>query len=138
MATKRFAINSTPHEAVIGDTTLLLQPEVIGAVFAQSYAELRDVQQRVKGTKASSTKHAKDADMDPTVLVDLHNAMRKFIRGFLLPESLDVFDGMQLPDRILVQLMEYVAELYGSGSSADDDAEDTGKTGAPGGQSIDS
>lgn len=137
MATKSFAINTEPHIADVGGTQLRFQAEVIGAEFAQAYAELRTVQQRVKGNKASSTKHAKDADLDPDVLVDLHNSMRKFVRGFLLPESHDTFDSLRLPDRILVQLMEWVAELYGSGTDSKD-GDDAGKTDAPGGLSSDS
>ena len=137
MATKSFAIRTEPHVADVGGTLLQFHAEVIGAEFAPAYAELRGVQQRVKGNKASSSKHAKDADMDPAVLVDLHNAMKKFVRGFLLPESQTVFDGLRLPDRVLVQLMEWTAELYGSGTDADgDDAGDVGKTDAPGGPST--
>lgn len=137
MATKAFAINTEPHVADVGGTLLRFQAEVIGAEFAQAYAELRTIQQRVKGTKASSTKHAKDESLDPEVLVDLHKGMRKFVRGFLLEESQASFDSLRLPDRILVQLMEWVAELYGSGASGDDD-QDGGKADAPGGQSSDS
>ena len=119
MATKTFEIRTDPHEAVIGSTTLLFEAEVIGAEFAQAYSSLRDVQQKVKGAqggKASSTKHAKSDDIDADVLTELSDAMRGFVRRFMLPESQTVFDGLRLPDRILVQLMEYVAELYGGGS----------------------
>lgn len=133
MATKSFAINTEPHVADVGGTELLFQAEVIGAEFAQAYAQLRTVQQKVKGTKASSTKHAKEESLDPDVLVELHHAMKAFVRGFLLPESQTVFDRLRLPDRILVQLMEWVAELYGSGTDNDDT--DGGKADAPGGPS---
>ena len=119
MATKTFEIRTEPHEAVIGPHTLLLEPEVVGAEFAQAYASLRDVQQKVKGAqggKASSTKHAKADGVDADVLTELSEAMRAFVRRFMLPDSQAVFDGLRLPDRVLVQLMEYVAELYGGGS----------------------
>lgn len=162
MATKSFAINTEPHVADVGGTQLLFQPEVVGAEFAQAYAELREVQKSVKGNKASSTKHAKDDDTSPETLLKLNHAMRSFLSGFMLPESAEIFSrhelthkgevqvftsaeqaaavaeelgvtntlvdkSMRLPDRILVQLMEWVAELYGSA--------DSGKTDAPGGQS---
>lgn len=124
MAVRQFTINQTPHEFQVGDVSLFLEPEVEGAVFAEAYAQLREVQadaKRVqKSAKASSTKHkAADADadgMDPQTLVKLNKAMRDFLRGFMLPDSAAVFDGMRLPDRVLVQMMEAVAELYGSGS----------------------
>jgi hypothetical protein len=116
VATKSFAINTEPHLADVGGTVLKFQPEVIGADFAQAYAELRTVQAKVKGNKASSTKHAKEENLDPAVLVEVHDAMRAFIRRFLLEESYAAFDTLRLPDRILVQLLEWTAELYGGGS----------------------
>lgn len=125
MATKTFEIRTEPHEAVIGPHTLLLEPEVVGAEFAQAYATMREVQQKVKGassSKASSTKHAKADGVDADVLIELSNAMRTFVRRFMLPDSQAVFDGMRVPDRVLVKLMEYVAELYGSGSGNQDAA----------------
>ncbi|AKA61742.1 hypothetical protein SEA_MAIH_4 [Streptomyces phage Maih] len=119
MSTKTFEIRTEPHEAVIGPHTLLLEPEVIGAEFAQAYAAIREVQGKVKAaqaSKGSSTKHAKADGLDADVLTELSEAMRAFVRRFMLPDSQAVFDGIRLPDRILVQLMEYVAELYGGGS----------------------
>ncbi len=119
MATKTFEIRTQPHEAVIGPHTLLLEPEVIGSEFAQAYAAIREVQSKVKGaqaSKGSSTKHAKADGLDADVLTELSEAMRAFVRRFMLPDSQAVFDGMRIPDRILVKLMEYVAELYGGGS----------------------
>lgn len=120
MASKSFAINTEPHVADVGGTELKFQPEVIGAEFAQAYAGLRAVQSKVKGNKASSTKHAKEESLDPSVLVEVHEAMRTFIRRFLVEESHAAFDTLRLPDRILVQLLEWVAELYGGGSGNDD------------------
>lgn len=127
MATKSFAINTEPHLADVGGTVLKFQPEVIGADFAQAYAALRTVQAKVKGNKASSTKHAKEENLDPAVLVEVHEAMRAFVRRFLLEESYAAFDALRLPDRILVQLLEWTAELYGGGQGN-----------APGGSSSES
>lgn len=119
MATKTFEIRTDPHEAVIGSHTLLLEPEVVGAEFAQAYSAIREVQGKVKAAqagKSSSTKHAKADGLDAEVLTELSESMRKFVRRFMLPDSQVIFDGLRLPDRVLVQLMEYVAELYGGGS----------------------
>jgi cobalamin-dependent methionine synthase I len=118
MASKTFALRVEPHEAIVGDTILLLEPEVIGADFAEAYDALREVQQKVKsaeGNKASSTKTAKASTVDAKMLTELSAAMRSFVRRFLLEESRPVFDDMRLPDRVLVDLMQYVAELYGGG-----------------------
>ena len=120
---RTFEIRTDPHEAVIGPHTLLLEPEVVGAEFAQAYAALREVQRKVKAAepaKGSSTKHAKGDGLNAEVLIELSEAMRVFVRKFMLPDSQTVFDGMKVPDRVLVKLMEYVAELYGGGSGNQD------------------
>lgn len=121
MATRQFAINQEPHTAVVGDTVLSFFPEVIGAEFMQSYSGLRDVQKRV--TDAGD-------DVDVADLLAVSEAMRSFLAGLMLPESVKAFDKMRFPDRILVQLLEWVAELYGSGAG-----KDQSPAAAPGGQS---
>lgn len=129
MAERVFTLNTEPHRAVIGDTVLLFQPEAVGTEFIEAYVKVQDMHKRVKAmnsTKASSTKHAKDADVDAGLLAEVAEGMRGFLRTFMLPESVPVFDGLRLPDRILVQLMEFTAELYGGGS---------GNPGAAGGTS---
>lgn len=126
MTERVFEIRSEPHRAVIGDTVLLFTPEAEGSDFLAGYAKLKDVQGRVNkqltGTKAGSTKHAKEADPDPEVLAELARTMREFVSRFLMPESVPVFANMRLPERILVQLIEFAAELYGGGSGNPDDA----------------
>lgn len=123
MAHKVFEIRTEPHTAEIGGTELYFEAEVIGSVFATAYDALRSVQQKVnaaQGGKASSTKHAKADQVDSSTLAELSDAMRDFVRRFLLPESVDAFDAMRLPDRVLVELLEWVAELYGGGSGKAD------------------
>lgn len=100
-------INTEPHVINVGDTRLLLEPEVIGAEFAQAYAGLKQAQKKVKA--------AKD-DVGPDELMAVNAGMRDFLRRFMLPESKEEFDALKLPDRVLVQMLEFVAELYGGGS----------------------
>lgn len=119
MASKVFEIRTKPHEAVFGDTTVFFEPEVIGAEFAAAYDKLREAQKRAKaaeGGKASSTKHAKEADVDAETLVSLSTAMREFVGSFVTTESVADFSGLRLPDRILLEMVNWVAELYGGGS----------------------
>lgn len=122
MATKSFELNTEPHVANVGGTRLLFIPEVVGAEFMSAYGRLREVQSRLspKRAKASSTKHADNTEVSTEDLIALSDEMRSFLRSFMLPESHATFDGMKLPDRILVQLMEWVAELYGGGSGNPD------------------
>lgn len=126
MSTRSFAINTEPHVAKVGESDLHFQPEVIGAEFAEAYDAIRTVQLKVKaaqGNKASSSKHAKDDDVDSSVLAELSLAMRSFVGKFLVDDhERETFSGMRIPDRVLVQLMEWVAELYGSGSGNRDAA----------------
>lgn len=107
MAEKSFALNTDPHVANVGPHRLLFQPEVIGAVFADAYAGLKEAQQGLK---------AAGENVGAEELTAIHNGMRDFVRRFLLAESATLFDTIQLPDRVLAQLLEYAAELYGSGS----------------------
>lgn len=128
MTTRTFTLNVDPHAAVIGDVTLWFQAEAVGTEFLDAYKDLRAVQQKVQGSKASSTKHAKAEDVSTETLAELHAAMRSFVGTFLMPESRDAFTTLRLPDRVLLQLVEYMAELYGSG---------TGNPDADGGTSSD-
>lgn len=110
MAEKTFAINTAPHVATIGDVKLQFEPEVIGAAFAEAYSELKTAQQGVKDA---------GDDVGPAELKAVNEGMRAFLRRFMLPETQQTFDTVRLPDRILVQLMEWVAGLYGGGSGND-------------------
>lgn len=124
MAERVFKIRTEPHRAVIGDTTLLYEPEAYGSEFVAEYNKLRDVQTRVgrkaNGTKANSSKHAKEPDISAEELAEVNEALRSFITRFLLPESAIVFQKMRVPDRILLELVEFAAELYGGGSGNPD------------------
>ena len=124
MASRDFVINTEPHVANIGTDQLLFRPEVVGAEFAEAYAKLVDVQTKVnerRGVKSSSTKHAKADAVDPKTLVELNAAMREFLSGLMMPDSQKKFETLAVPDRILVQLLEWVSELYGGGSGKDAD-----------------
>lgn len=121
MAVKNFEIRTEPHTATIGAHELRFLPEVVGSKFVQAYDEMTAVQRKLKGAsgnKASSSKHAKEEDaIDGVVLAEINAAMIRFVRSFLFDdESRTVFDALALPDRILVQLIEWVGELYGGGS----------------------
>ena len=124
MAERVFTIRTEPHRAVIGDTTLLLVPEANSGDFLESYNRMRAAQQlfnrKSGGTKASGTKHAKASEVDTEALAEVNKTMRDFIAKFLLPESVQVFAGMALPDRVLLELIEFAAELYGGGSGNPD------------------
>lgn len=113
-----FELRTEPHKATIGNVTLLLQAEIEGARFAGAYTALQAAQRKFKptGNKATSTKHAKEADLNAEDLAGLSSAMRDFVGTFVMDETREAYDSLRLPDRVLVELVEWVGELYGSGS----------------------
>lgn len=107
MATRTFQLRTEPHVAEIGDDIkLLFQPEVVSDEFLDKF-EVLQVAKRDLGNLEDL-----DADQLRTALV----ATREFLAGLMLPESAREFVGMRLPDRVLVELLEWVLELYGGGN----------------------
>lgn len=129
MAERVFEVRTKPHTARIGDQTFLFQPEAEGAEFVKAYTELQDVQaevaRKLKPAKASSSKHAKQAETDLSIVADLDRAMREFLSGLMLEESREAFAATRIPQRVLVEMIEWTAELYGGGSGNQDAATGT-------------
>ncbi|MFD4314981.1 hypothetical protein [Streptomyces sp. NPDC058548] len=146
MATKKFSLNTSPHEAEIGDdVTLRFLPEVMGDQFLDTYSQLQETMKRL------------NVDLSDMAAVDLAQvrettqALRVFLASLMVPESAAEFvswevrnasgkvlsshrtpdeareaadgkknvtvvdAGMRLPDRVLIELLEWVVELYGGG-----------------------
>lgn len=122
MASRTFTIRTEPHEAHVGPKTLLFVPEADGAEFVAAYDQLTEMQKRLVGRKATSNKAAKPADTSPEALKEVNAAMRSFIDRFLLDDSKPDFAEMKIPDRVLVQIIEFLAEVYGGGSGNPDEA----------------
>lgn len=144
---KTFALNTSPHEAEIGDTVLQFQPEVYGDAFLDAYTELREVQ-AMAGVSAGDLSGATPEDLRKVT-----GSLRMFLAKLMLPESAELFaqwevrvggktvgsygdpgeatdaaeqhgDGalvvdvsLRIPDRVMVQLLEWVVELYGGGAT---------------------
>ncbi|MBT2453246.1 hypothetical protein J7E98_00200 [Streptomyces sp. ISL-86] len=146
MAKKQFALNTTPHEAEIGEVTLQFKPEVMGDEFLDNYGRIQETSKKL------------DIDLSDMGSVDLSKiretkqSLKVFLAHLMLPDSAEVFArwevrvgqktvsshpdpdeaheaaegrknaevidaGMSLPDRVLVELLEWVVELYGGGGS---------------------
>ncbi|MFF4179728.1 hypothetical protein [Streptomyces sp. NPDC001750] len=142
---KTFALNTEPHVAVIGETELLFQPEVMGDDFMDSYAELREARQ-AEGVDLDDIE-----DADPAVVRKSNRGLRVFFARQMLPESAVLFlrlnvvkadkvlksfqdleeaeayaakqkgarivDELRLPPRVLAELLEWIVELYGGGDA---------------------
>ncbi|MCM1964830.1 hypothetical protein [Streptomyces sp. G1] len=114
MARKSFALNTEPHVADVGGTELQFLPEVESDQFLDAYETLQTAYREARI----------DPDDLSTISADrlrlITGTLRGFLAAFMLPPSAETFAGMKLPDRILIDLMEWVMEVYGrrpSGSS---------------------
>jgi hypothetical protein len=123
MARKSFTINTEPHVATVGDLELEFKPEVIGGEFLEAYGELREAQ--------SVLSEGKPGELSAEQARDVHKAMREFLAGFMLPHSAEAFSAVSLPDRILVQLLEWISEVYGGGSTARPTGRSSGSAARP-------
>lgn len=147
MATKSFTINTEPHVATVGETKLLFQPEVMGDEFMDAYAELRDVQKSATGLDVDDLNGA-DPDQLRNITQSLRVFLARLmvaesaalfrrvdvvkddevLMSFVDREEADEYaasvegakavHGFRLPDRVLVQLLEWVVVLYGGGQEA--------------------
>ncbi|MEH0579136.1 MULTISPECIES: hypothetical protein [Streptomyces] len=143
MATRKFALNTEPHVAEIGDTALSFQAEIYGDAFLDSYTELLEAQ-KAKGVDLDNLAEADPADVRRTT-----RALRVFLARQMLEESAALFlrlnvvkdgetlesfqdfdqaeefaaqhegarvvDELRLPTRVVVELLEWVVELFGGG-----------------------
>ncbi|MFD6936260.1 hypothetical protein ACFWAP_08925 [Streptomyces goshikiensis] len=145
MAKKKFSLNTQPHEAEIGDVTLQFQPEVMGDEFLDTYSRLQETMQRlnVDLTDMASVDLSQVRETTQALRVflarlmlpesaaqfvswDVLSAAGKVLSSHRTPEeaqeaadgkakSTVVDNGLRLPDRVLVELLEWVVELYGGG-----------------------
>lgn len=144
MATRKFALNTEPHVADIGGTELKFQPEVFGDEFMDAYVELRDTQ-KAKGVDMDNLAEADPKEVRRTVRAlrlflarqMLEDSADLFLRlnvvkdGDTLEtfhdfdqaedyatqhEGARVVDALRLPTRVIVELLEWVVELFGGGN----------------------
>ncbi|CAL9613654.1 hypothetical protein SUDANB1_05680 [Streptomyces sp. enrichment culture] len=143
MSRKSFALNTEPHEAAIGDIVLKFIPEVYGDEFLDAYIQLRDAQKSVGG----GGENADPAELRQAMaslrafLADLMTEESRVlftrvdvVKGGEVLETFQSWDEaetyaegvvggasvvqhLRLPARVLTELMEWVAELYGGGTS---------------------
>lgn len=146
MAKKTFTINTEPHVAVIGDAELHFVPEVMGDEFLSHYERLREAQSAL-GVDVGDLAKAEPARLRQVVgalrvflarlmmpesaetfarwevvvggkTVSSHDDPADAAEAAEKRKGAAVVDvGMRLPDRVLVELLEWSVELYGGGSS---------------------
>ncbi|MEU8870433.1 hypothetical protein AB0D24_04570 [Streptomyces javensis] len=142
---KTFALNTEPHVADVGGTELLFQPEVMGDDFMDAYAELREAQRGsgvdpddLSGADPDQLRQISRAlrsflaylmlPESADLLTRLHVVKAgAALESFTNLEEAEAYaaavegggarvrDALRLPDRVLVELLEWVIELYGGG-----------------------
>ncbi|RWZ77868.1 hypothetical protein EQK42_00635 [Streptomyces albidoflavus] len=142
---RQFTINVEPHVAEIGDTELLFQPEVMGDEFLDAYEDLQETQKRlgvdvndlagvepeklrliVASLRVFLARLMLPESADEFLAWDVVKAGKVVdsypteeeaeARAAKLKDAAVRVGGMRLPDRVLVQLLEWAVELYGGGS----------------------
>lgn len=146
MAKKSFALNTEPHVADVGGTELHFQPEVMGDEFMDALAGLKTAQKAASGIDLDDLQSVDPQALRTAARglrvflaeLMLPESAAVFLRlnvvraGVVLESFQDpdeaaafaeesgegarVVDELRLPDRILVDLMEWVTELYGGGA----------------------
>lgn len=146
MATKKFALHTEPHVADIGGTELLFAAEVYGDDFMDAYAELQarltadgvdlddpDSLASASGKAATRAVRLFLAELMLPESAELFTRLHVVVNGEVQEKSfLDlaeaekfaakkkgeakVRDAFRLPDRILVELLEWATALYGGGN----------------------
>lgn len=143
---KTFALNREPHVADIGETQLLFQPEVMGDDFVEAYTALRSTQQAsgvniddmdgIDPDQLRKVSRGMRTFLGHLMLPESAELFTrldvvkggKILGSFAEPEEAEAFaakakgggakvtDSLRLPDRVLVELLEWVVSLYSGGS----------------------
>ncbi|MFF1964319.1 hypothetical protein ACFVW5_12005 [Streptomyces sp. NPDC058232] len=144
MATKSFSLNTVPHVADIGGVELLFQPEVMGDDFMDAYQSLIDAQKSsgvslddLSEVDPAQLRNVSRALRDFLARLMLPESAELFTRVDVVVDGKPVesfadaaeaeayaaeianariVDGLRLPDRVLVELLEWVVELFGGGN----------------------
>lgn len=141
MATKTFALNTKPHTADVGGTEFQFLPEVMGDEFLDAYQEMRQSHMQEKGVDVGDLE-AGDVESLRVVAAGLRTFLSRLmlpesaalitrvdvIKGGEVLESFADWEaatkyagdvagaaakwGFRVPDRILLELLEWVIELY--------------------------
>ncbi|MFI9026298.1 hypothetical protein [Streptomyces sp. NPDC053560] len=140
---RTFTLNTEPHVATVGETQLLFQPEVMGDEFLDAYEALQESQKRL-GVDVNNLAAADPEALRAVVralrlflarlmlpesaetfarwevrkdgeTVSAHGTPEKAEEAAAKVEGTVKDVGMRLPDRVLVELLEWAVELYGGG-----------------------
>ncbi|WP_433856651.1 hypothetical protein [Streptomyces kronopolitis] len=142
---RTFTLNTEPHVATVGETQLLFQPEVMGDEFLDAYEALQESQKNlgvdVNNLAAADPENLRAVVRSLRLFLArlmLPESAQTFARWEVVKSGKAVSShatpgeaaeaaakvkgdatvkdvGMRLPDRVLVELLEWAVELYGGG-----------------------
>lgn len=121
MARKSFSLNTEPHVAEVGEHLFEFRPEVYGDEFLDGYTAMIEAQQALSGD---------DGRLDPAKLRELIQQLKDFLVPFMLEESAARFQETKLPQRVYMQLLEWIAEVYGGAAGKEDSRPPTSSGGS--------
>jgi hypothetical protein len=157
VATRTFTLNTEPHIAVVGDVELKFQPEVYGDEFLDAYERLQEANRRL-GVDVTNLSGVDPAKLRATVrslrgflarlmlpesapIIARWDVVSKgkVLGTYTDPEEAEEHvarvkgaelrdESMRLPDRVLVQLLEWAVELYGGGNGQRPPTSSTGSS----------
>ncbi|MFZ3595034.1 hypothetical protein [Streptomyces sp. BH104] len=143
---RTFTLNTEPHVATVGDTDLLFQPEVMGDEFLDAYEGLQETQKTlgvdVNNLGSAEPENLRAVTRALRVFLSrlmLPESAQTFARWNVVKNGKTISShatpdeaadaaakakggatvqdaGMRLPDRVLVELLEWAVELYGGGN----------------------
>ncbi|MGW1352841.1 hypothetical protein ACWCQE_26765 [Streptomyces sp. NPDC002409] len=145
MARKSFAFNTEPHVAELGDVELHFVPEVMGDEFLDGYARIIELQQQFKEkpgggieeVDADQLRHLitelraflaalmvpeSRARFNRYVVTKAGKAVEAYTdraeaeaKAASLKGATVLDESMQLPQRVLMELLEWCSDIYGGG-----------------------
>lgn len=111
MATKRFSLHTETHVAEIGtDLAFEFQPEVDGDQFLDAYDTLKERYSQLQFGGGAGLEGVQTSDLREAI-----GAVRAFLAELMLPADAARFATAKLPNRVVLQLLEWVMEIYGGG-----------------------
>lgn len=113
MSRAKFDVFTEPHVAEVGDKEFRFYPEVLARKILEPYRELMasldgiDLDPKTLGTDPSAAAQTMEQGTKTTA------ALCRLLSALMLPEDREVFEAMDLPDRVIGQMFQWIMEVYG-------------------------
>lgn len=117
MAQKKFTVNTEPHEADLGTAKLYFKPEIMSDELLDAWiplqAKLDDAREAIDGEATADVSRSDRLAEIRERGIKTTQALREFLAELMVPESVEIFNGLKLSDRVLIELERWLLEVYG-------------------------